>query len=113
MKDLLDKETKQHWLVEGLNGVNILAFIALLLGAAWYIFEVRSGQIYMSEKVLTLEAEVDAVRSRETQIAQLTWRVDLNQATIDRMVAKLDRLEETQRNIMADIKDMQREVMGR
>ena len=97
-----------HWLIEGLSGVNVLALIGALIAGAWYIFEVRAGQSYMSQRLLQIENEIEEIAERGTRIAELGWETTQLRGEYTRLSAQIERLQDQNRDIMSTMRDIER-----
>lgn len=99
---------KQHWLVDGLGNVNILVVGAAVLSAAYYVFELRSNQTFLSDRVVSLETDLEAIASRDTDIAQIQWKLESLQSHANGMEVKLEALQDSVRDAESTIRDLQR-----
>jgi len=100
-------ERKTHWLVEGLGGVNIIVVIGAFIAASWYVFEIRAAQTYLTSELRDVKNELKILVERQTEIAQLGWRLDNLQSLQNRISTRLDTLQETVRLMDVTLRDVQ------
>lgn len=106
------EQRKTHWLIEGLGGVNIIVVFGAFIAASWYVFEIRAAQAYLTEKLEHLEVQIEKLNDRNTEIAQLGWRLEGLQASQNRFDVHLENLQKTSREIQDFMRTHQGQMHG-
>lgn len=97
-------------LVQELGSLPIFVLIAATVGAAWYVFQLESDLNSTAKKVLTLEAEIEVLLSRDTEREQLKWQIELLQKEFTRFEVRIEQLQDQGRTFQSDLRDIKRDL---
>lgn len=101
---------KTTGLISELASVPVIVIIIATISASFYIFELRSGLASMSDKVASLENELDSVAGRKTEIAQLGWQLGNTNDAINRLTVQVESSQEQIRALQSTIRDLLRDT---
>lgn len=78
-------EEQSNGILESLGKANVIVLASVLVAITFAWSNLQSQQEYLAEKIASLEATINDLEGRRTEIAQLKWQQDNLQNDINRL----------------------------